>query len=258
MINFSDPLDRLRAVNPVPADQLARLRSDPLLFRRITSDPAGAPARRPALAPRRRGRRLVPAILLTSLVGGAAAYGLLRGDVTKPLRVACYERADERSNTAVAIVDERGPIAACADLWRDGAFGSGVEVPALVQCVLNSGVAGVFPTAPGEDICTRLNLAPAAATPPTIAPPPAGDLNARLQQFRDAVFAQLLDTPCVEPRVAAATVRRELDRAGLSDWTVRGGDGRAGDGFSADRPCATLSLRPETKEVLLVPAPPRR
>jgi hypothetical protein len=128
--------------------------------------------------------------------------------------------------------------------------------------VLNSGVAGVFPTAPGEDVCARLNLPPVApttapTTPTTAAAPAAGDLNARITQFREAVFAQFVDVPCVEPRAAAAVVRRELDRAGLSDWTVRGGEGLAGDGFSVDRPCATLSVRPESREVVLVPAPRR-
>jgi hypothetical protein len=71
------------------------------------------------------------------------------------------------------------------------------------------------------------------------------------------VTAQFLDSPCVEPAAANAIVRRELDRAGLADWTIRGGEGLSGDGFSAQRPCATLSVRAENKEVVLVPAPRR-
>ncbi len=259
MINLSDPLERLRAANPVPADQVARLHPDMVLFHRITTD---APALRPAPA-RRRARRLVPALLLTSLIGGAAAYALLRDGVTKPQTVACHELVDERSNTEVVVVDERGPIAACADLWRTGVLGSGSDVPALVECVLGSGVAGVFPTVPGEDVCARLNLPPAATPPPAVSAPTtlavapaAGNLNARILQFREVV-GQFLDAPCVEPGAAAAGVRRELDLAGLSDWTVRGGEGLAADGYSPARPCATLALLPESKEVRLIPAPAR-
>jgi hypothetical protein len=259
VINLSDPLDRLRVANPVPADQVMRTRPDPALFRRITlEEPAGLAGHRPAPA-RRRARRLVPAFLVAGLIGGAGAYGLLRDEVTKTVRVACYERADLAANIAVAIVEPAGPVAACADLWRQGVLGSGTEVPTLVECVLDSGVAGVFPAASGDDVCARLALpAPAPTTATTGPAPAAGDVNARILQFRDAVFAQFLDVPCVEPRAASAIVRRELDRAGLSDWTIRGGEGLAGDGFSADRPCATLSLRAENKEVVLVPAPARR
>jgi hypothetical protein len=259
VINLSDPLDRLRAANPVPADQVLRTRPDPVLFRRITlKEPAGAAGHRPAPA-RRRAKWLVPAFLVAGLVGGATAYGLRRDEVTKTLRVACYERADLAAHTAVAIVGPSGPVAACAELWRQGAFAGAAEAPPLVECVLDSGVAGVFPAAPGEDVCARLALPPPAPTTSTGGPAPAaGDPNARILQFRDAVFAQFLDSPCVEPRVASATVRRELDRAGLSDWTIRGGEGLAGDGFSAERPCATLALQTENKEVVLVPTPARR
>ncbi|MFN2502873.1 MAG: hypothetical protein ABR540_01320, partial [Acidimicrobiales bacterium] len=115
----------------------------------------------------------------------------------------------------------------------------------------------------GPDLCARLNLPPVTPTtpPPTSgsAPtsPPASDLNARVLAFRDAVAGPFLESPCVEPPAAASMVRRELDRAGLADWTIRGGEGASGDGFSAQRPCATLSLRPENREVVLVPAPRR-
>lgn len=261
MINVSDPLERLRAVNPVPPGVGVLAPPDPVLFRRITSgEPAAARSRRSPW----RARRLVPAFLVASMLGGAVAYAILRDGVTKPEKVACYERADVESATAVAFVGEEGPIAACAELWRRGAFESGVEVPPLVECVLDSGVAAVFPSAPGQDVCSLLNLPPVTPAPTvsTTAPGPgptraAGDVNARILAFRDAVTPQLLDAGCVGPQAATAIVRRELERAGLGDWTVRGGEGLAGDGFSPERPCATASLRPDTREVVLVPTPRR-
>lgn len=260
MIDTTDPLERLRAVNPVPPAAVALLRPDPALFDRITSAPL------PVVGPhrrRRRRRRVVPALLATSLLGGAVAYGVLRGGVSHPETAACFERADLSAATAVRTVEAAGPIEACAAVWRRGIFGDGTDVPPLVACVLPSGVAGVFPATAGADVCTALNLvpitpapppspAPTLGRPPATAAPPAADLNTRILTFRDAVLAEFVDAPCMAPATGADIVRRELDRAGLGDWTVVNG------AFSADRPCATLSLHAEERQVLLVPAPPRR
>jgi hypothetical protein len=124
----------------------------------------------------------------------------------------------------------------------------------------------VFPAAAGADVCRTLDLTPIATTVPTTttttvagpgpapsspAAPPAADLNTRIVAFRDAVVPQFLDSPCMAPATGVDIVRRELDRAGLADWTV------ASSGFTVDRPCATLSLRTEERQVILVPAPPR-
>ena len=258
MIEMSDPLERLRALNPVPPAEVARLRPDPVLFDRIISAPPAAVA-----DPRRRRRRLVPALLVTSLAGGAVAFGLLRGDVSRPESVACFERADLASATEVPELEAAGPIETCAGLWRRGVLGAGAEVPPLVACVLPSGVAGVFPAVGVSDVCTALNLVPITPAPPPTAttapgpapappPQPAADLNTRIVNFREAVVGQFLDVPCMAPSTGTDIVRRELERAGLGDWTVES------SGFSAERPCATLSLRTEERRVILVPAPPRR
>ncbi len=263
MINLSDPLDRLRAANPVLRDDPTLPPPGSALFREITApDRAGAVGW--AQRRRRRARRVVPVILIGGLLGGATAYGLLRGGVTKPQTVACYESADPGANLTGTAVGTDGPIAACAELWRRGKIGDGGPVPPLVECVLDSGVAGVFPAPPGSDVCARLNLPspPSTAAPPTPAPGPASspapgaDLSARISAFRDAVAPTFVESPCVEPNAAVALVRRELDRAGLTDWTIRSGDGPGG-GFNEARPCASYSLRPETKEVVLAAFPRR-
>ena len=263
MIYTSDPLERLRAVNPVLPAEVALLRPDPVLFDRITSAPPVRTAD-PLRTRRRRRRRLVPALIVTSALGGPVAYSVLRGGVTTPETVACFERADLLATTAGVSVGAAGPVEACAGVWRRGEFGGVTEVPPLVACVLPSGVAGVFPAPTGADVCTALNLVPITPPPqpppttaaPGPAPPPtqpvAADLNTRILNFRDAVLGQFVDAPCVAPATGAEIVRRELDRAGLGDWTVVSG------AFTAERPCATLSLRPEERQVLLVPGTPRR
>jgi hypothetical protein len=261
MIEMSDPLGRLRAANPVPAAEVALLRPDPVLFDRITSVPparVAAPSRRPW-----RGRRLLPALVATSLLGGAVAYAVLRKDVTRPETVACYETADLDASAEIISVGAGGPVETCAELWRRGALEGRTDAPPLVACVLDTGVAGVFPAAAGVDVCRMLDLTPIAPTPPPPttttflgpgpAPPlaPAADLNTRIVAFRDAVVPQFLDAQCMAPATGVDIVRRELDRAGLGDWTV------ASTGFTTERPCATLSLRTEERTVILVPAPPR-
>lgn len=261
MIDTSDPLARLRAANPVPAAQVALLEPDPVLFRRITA--GGTDVSVEASRRRRRpARRLVPALVVTSLLGGAVAYAVLRDEVTKPASAACHERADLSSATEVAKVGDDGPIEACADLWRRGAFGPVSEVPPLTQCTLASGVVGVFPVVAGADTCALLQLpqtpstpsTPSTNSPPAPAPdPPApADVNARILAFRDATVPQFLGAACVAPDAGAGIVGRELERAGLAGWTV------VAEGFSAERPCATLSIQAEARRVLLVPSPPRR
>jgi hypothetical protein len=249
MMQSSDPLVRLRAANPVPAARVALLAPDPVLFRRIVAEPApAAPRRRQP----RRGRRLVPALVATSLLGGAVAYAVLRDEVTKPASVACFEQADERSNTEVVAVGGAGALAACAELWRRGVFGPGTDVPPLSECTLPSGVAGVFPVAE----CAELDLPPVPTTTslpaPAPDPPAPADVPARILALRDATVAQFLASPCVTPQAGADIVRRELERAGLTGWTI------VAEGFTAERPCATLSIQADVRQVILVPATPRR
>ena len=50
----------------------------------------------------------------------------------------------------------RDPVAACAGLWREGLLGAGSTVPALVACVLPSGIAAVYPGRAGT--CQQVKL----------------------------------------------------------------------------------------------------
>ena len=255
MKQTSDPLERLRAANPVPAASVEQTRPDPVLFRAIVT---GEVDRRPHRSPRpaRRWLRLVvPSLALTGLLGGTVGFALLRDPVPKPQNVGCYETADLQAHTEVVGVGRDGPLAACAELWRRGVLGTGGEVPPLVECVLTTGVVGVFPATSGQDVCATLAPPAPLPTSPTAppSPPPAVDVTERFRVFREAVLPQFVDGPCLDQRAASDVVRRELDRAGLGDWRIT-----AVGEFTADRPCATLAFRPEIREVALVPSPPRR
>lgn len=276
MIDHSDPLQRLRAANPVATvdpGAVAAPAAVALLSRIMTAEPV-----EPVVAergPRRRrrlqfrARLLIPAVLLSG-AAGAVGYAVMSRNVSDPKSVTCFQRADLKARAQVVSGDARGPVADCADLWEAGAFG-GTTTPPLAACVLQSGGAGVFPTEAGADPCPRLGIEavdttppppPATAAPPAASPSPApattaADENGRFFAFRDAVLSQFLGAPCVDPADAQAIVRRELDRAGLAGWTIRTGPG-SGGGFSPDRPCATLSFQVPERAVTLVPAPPRR
>ena len=253
MIDSSDALLRMRAANPVPAARVVLPEPDPDLFRRIVAGAPGAAVPAPRRR-RRSARRLVPALVVTTLLGGAVGYAVLRDEVTTPETVACHERADLTSRTEVAAVRDDGPLAACADMWRRGAFGAVAEVPPLTQCTLRSGLVGVFPATAGADVCAGLDLppTPSSTSPPVPATDPPADVNARILAFRDATQTHFLSAPCLTPEAGTDIVRRELDRAGLAGWTV------TAEGFTPERPCATLSIQADIRRVSLVPGPPRR
>jgi hypothetical protein len=74
--------------------------------------------------------------------------------------VGCYAQASLHANTA--IVHGADPVAACAEIWRDGAMDTsrGPSSPHLVACAQeDSPVALVFP-GPGPAVCRRLGLVP--------------------------------------------------------------------------------------------------
>jgi hypothetical protein len=277
-----DPLQRLRALNPVAAGQYDDLVGAPparALFEQIVADDRAVrrargtgPVARPRpttfrpSAGRRRSTGVAVGAGALVLSAGVAGYAVIGRRPTAPLSVACFANADLLADTDVVPADGRGPVAACAEIWAGGGFGA-PAAPRLRACVLDSGVVGVFPEAPGADVCLALGLAgvsaggppgsgPATSGPATSAPSGPGtdadDAGAFLT-FRDAVLVRFLDQACVEPGRAAAVVREELDRAGLGDWTVSPDGG--GARFTVERPCASLGFRPEEKTVELVPIP---
>lgn len=261
-----DPLERLRALNPVRTSDLDGLvlgLPAQTLFQRVIANEAPT-RRRPVTAPRpwprRRRPRLAAVAVVASLSVAVAGYALVERRATKPQTIACFAAADLEATTAVVGVERDGPVVACAGVWAAGFFGN-VPTPPLRACVLESGVVGVFPEASGQDVCVDLDLAAVSvptSAPTTRLPAPAPDLAVdpeRVSAFRDAVRTRLTSVGCVGPAVAEAIVREELGSAGLEGWTIRLGLDTEGGGFTPERPCATLSVLPEQRTVLLVPLP---
>jgi hypothetical protein len=200
----------------------------------------------------RRHRRLVlslvpaVAILLTAATG-FTAYTLLRTEPTHLESIGCYDRASIGGNVTVVSPDGRGPVAQCRDLWEQGVVGE--PMPAeLAACVLSSGPVGVFPSA-GDHTCERMGLADLSAE---------GEAESRrFVRMRDAIYARLgspasgssrRSGPCVGEAEAGAIVREELAAHGYEGWDVK----TAGEGFTAERPCAEVSFDGGSRTALLL------
>ena len=136
----------------------------------------------------------------------------------------------------------------CSAAWAAGHVGRG-PTPLLAACVAPTGVAAVFPSAPGANVCEQLGLSilPIAGGAATI-PGPATTEPAVFLQVRDAIVQSLLNA-CLDQATAAATVEKILSRSGLA-WTVT-----VPTPFPSNRPCASPAFDESRRQVILVGIP---
>lgn len=199
----------------------------------------------------RRTRRvfvLVPAALALLIATGFTTYALTR-EPTHFESIGCFERTSETSNATIVEADGRDPVAVCAEVWQQGAFGAAPHPDHLEACVLESGAIGVFPSS-GTGACTRLGLAPVPASYRKKA--------RRITELREAIVrhfgkppsgASAGDGKCVGETAARALVRRDLDARGYGDWRIE----ISGEGFTDERPCAEATVDPVREVVTLIP-----
>jgi hypothetical protein len=194
---------------------------------------------------RRRRRRLlgslVPAVVLLLGATGIGTYILTR-EATHLESIGCYATADLGADTTIVSADGRDPVAVCAELWQDGAVGSGQVPTELAACVLPGGAAGVFPAA-GPDTCNSLGLA-------KLAEGFAVDAG-RVADLSGAVTARLA-IDCLGEAEARGIAQRELAARGFAGWRVE----VAGDGHSSARPCTQFGTDASDRLALLIPAEP--
>lgn len=207
-------------------------------------------------AARKRKRRLVlvlvPAVLLLLGVTGFTTYALTR-EPTVFESVGCFERASLNANVAVVANDGRDPAVICSEVFRAGDLPGAPAVDELASCVLDTGAIGVFPSS-GAATCETLGLADL--------PTSYAVEGKRFAALRDAIVSQLGEPmsgssrggpQCVGEEDARAIVRRELDAHGYADWDVK----VAGEGFTAEQPCADVAFDGAGKTIVLVGSGPR-
>jgi hypothetical protein len=203
---------------------------------------------------------LIPVLLLAGL-GGQAYARLQPSGPVKVLQpggdVGCFHKPSLRADVAVVSLQNRDPVAACAQVWAAGAFNTGWfgtrigqdnTAPDLVACVTSTGGLGVFPGKPGD--CQRLDLR--EPTPDEVTGQKMFD------EVEQAIVRRAVPPPggCAAPEQVRAIVNEELAAGGLTDWrvTVATPDG-APARFTSDMPCATLSFDTTRRAVYLVPMP---
>ena len=197
------------------------------------------------LAPVRRRRRAVAAAVAgTAIVTGGAVAAVWTRSPERTQRLACWSDA---GNPPVELVGVRwdgttDPTALCWAQWARGSFDTAAPLDDLTACVTTDGLAAVIPGDP--DVCDPLGFA-------DFVPPDDEDLvlavNEAATELDRIFFAR---TNCVPLADAEGEIRRVLDNYGLSGWDIE----TVGT-FSADEPCATVSLDPLTATAVVAPVP---
>jgi hypothetical protein len=237
-----DPVDRLRAANPVPkgSEPTADSPVAQALFHRIVSEPAVAER-----APKRRFLFRAWILVPIAVVGLAAAgYGIYRA-VRQPLVVACYQGPSLSTTREGVAASTTDALANCMGLWRPGGrFNArGTQpVPDLTACVLDDGTVGVFPQPAGTDTCSLLGLAPAR-------PGAGGSDQQAVVDLQNAVADRFIAS-CVDRPEAIAFLRSQLQHFHLEGWRVD-----ASVPFTSGRPCASAAYDLAARTIDLVPIP---
>ncbi len=202
-----------------------------------------------SVARRRRPRRALVAVVavVTAGVLAAAAYAgyALTQPATQLDSIGCYERDSLNADTAVLPSGILSPVSACAATYAS-AFPNAQRPASFAACVVPSGSIGVFPADNAQDTCRSLGL-------PNLSQTPAA--KAQMKQLVDlqhALQATFTGSSCLSYEQARTTVRAALDNNGLSNWSIKEGEGARGEGFSSQRPCAGLAYDTQQQTVILV------
>ena len=234
MSHHGQPLDLFVRELPLVTDEQALQGANPdtrtLLLEQIVDQPA-----LPAGGRRSRGRRatlvLVAAIALAGLAAVAWAVVNALGAATM---AACHTDGDPRSGVGIDLVTG-DPVADCAAIWEQD---TGQPVPPLIAYDNGTGGIGVLP-ADVEAPEGWQPLEQGAAQDP------------RVIELRVALDDQIAGLPsaCHDADTGRALVQRELDRLGLTGWSIATGGGDL-DGTGT---CSYFRLDPARARVVLYP-----
>ena len=198
-------------------------------------------------AGRSRRRWVVAASVVTgSLVVASAAAAVLwqrrSGDEGV---VACWSAAPSadarRFEVRIDVGDDA--IAACAELWTDGTFGTAGQPPSQA-CATGDGATAVIPG--DASACSLTGFEPIE--------PAAGDGvttdDATLNRLSSRLAQTFLDV-CLDEPTARSEAEAALDDEGLDDWSVV-----VSVPFSTDRPCGTARASSDERRIVIAAVPP--
>jgi hypothetical protein len=156
--------------------------------------------------------------------------------VSDPTATSCYATA-AITGDLVGLDTSDDPVEACRQLWIDGILGNG-DVPPLTGCVNEAGAAVVVP---GEGaVCNRVGLA-------ELEPGLTAEQQAAVT-VNDTLI-DLFGTECFDQATAVEEVERQLDAAGLDEWTAD-----APEDFDPATPCAGPGIDAASKRIFVIGA----
>lgn len=200
-----------------------------------------------ATGPRRRHLRLVTGVIIAASLGGAAvaAATILSRSPDEPESVSCWSESVAPPEAQVGLgwdgIDD--PISICSDEWRGGRLGADGPPQPLQACVNEDGVAAVVPG--DETTCEHLGLESFAPIDPATS---NGQMLLDVSILERRLVATYNVGPCRSPELVVPEVETLLNDLGFVGWDVT----IAGI-FSADEPCASIAVEPETTTVVVVP-----
>jgi hypothetical protein len=232
----ADPFDLLRLANPVDEATLAPTTQHPpaqatLFAIRLSS----------ALPRRRRNRSLwvmIAAVVSAAAITAAAIAVTHKASVTTG--VACFGQPSLGGHIVATGPTAPTAIETCAKAWAEGRFGTAQTPPPLIDCVLESGAVGVFPST-DPALCDRLGLA-------------RHDPAQRLDTDPAVILAERLSDRvatgvCYDEATTERYIRDQLPGLGIAGWTVvPPPDARNG-------PCYTGSVDSKNHAIHVAPQP---
>jgi len=222
------------------------------LYKRITGTPY---AGRVFKSRRRRTPALFAAIVATvGIAVGVAVATTTSHTVVHTLSVSCYSADSLQGEQVVVDAQAGGPVVACAHAWSQGRVGTG-PVPLLAACVTPQGVAAVFPSAAGADVCGQLGLPALPAGQSTLpvstsTTTTSTSLPGTMPVSPGQAIVANLRAACLSASQASAMAKLLFAKAHLA-WTVV-----VTKSFPAGRPCASPAFDEPLHQLVLTGIPP--
>lgn len=232
----TDPFELFRSMSPLDNSESGELSAtDEQLLARILATPVDEQPGVAKQRPTRRRLAVATGVVMTAALATAAFTFLRSEPVTNPTAVSCYSTAD-LGGDIVGLGSSADPIEACRAVWREGDLRTDGTVPPLVGCVNAAGAAAVFP---GEgDVCERLGLPNLEAG--------LTDEQVAIIELQETLIDTFLDR-CFTEDEAVAEARRQLDAAGLDNWTAE-----PAEAFPVGLSCAGVGVDPNNELVIVV------
>lgn len=244
-----DPVELFRRSNPV--DPIGQPGTDAPRADALAQEIVKLPVDTLHRGPRGARRQWTIVLLAASAAVAVAAAVMLTRDVSAVGSIGCFREPSLEGDAAIVRSDGRDPITLCRELWETDAFPRAPSPPEeLVECVLPTGVLGVFPAAH----CSQVQNGDDPDPDISVLPPPDGQHVIDASEFarhRDRLVEMFLEEDCPTMEHGEGLVQEAFEEGLFPGWSVV-----LPEQGHPERPCATLGFDESTRTILLVPSEP--